>query len=226
MSKTVLRLRALMSKWLTFALHSVSLSKNVQRLVPGLQRKSPPWAHKHVPSCSFPTCSHLCARTQKKNTQARRRPLCFCDCDWTTISDGSSRCFSHHPRQQPQRHRRPPGLPHEWHKPLLFSFHCQTWKDPSHSLKQLDFCHVSVVMELFRFIYKAAVVIWQLKNKLEAKQKHVTFLTGRWIEKRLKKKKKFCTLLPSLSVSISSLCLLKVSFILHRWSLIMLSWSS
>lgn len=34
------------------------------------------------------------------------------------------------------------------------------------------------------------------------------------------------TLEASLSVSISSRCLLSVSFMLHRWSLIMLSWSS
>lgn len=49
---------------------------------------------------------------------------------------------------------------------------------------------------------------------------------GREIARRLWNIKDFPTLLPSLSVSISSLCLLRVSFMLHRWSLIMLSWSS
>lgn len=75
MSKTVLCLRALMSRWLTFALHSVSSSKNVQRPVPGLQTKSPPSAHKRVPSCSFPTGSHLCARTQKKHTGPKQASM-------------------------------------------------------------------------------------------------------------------------------------------------------
>lgn len=178
MSKTVLRLRALMSRWLTFALHSVSSSKNVQRPVPGLQRKSPPWAHKRVPSCSFPTGSHLCARTQKKHTGLKQASMFLQLNDFlrwlqqvlfpsgpSTTTDNllvylisDTNLYSSHFTAKPEKILHIP-----WSNWIFYT--------------------VSVVMELFRFIYKAAVVIWQLKNKLEATQKHGTFLTGRWIEK-------------------------------------------
>lgn len=154
-----------------------------------------PWPSEKITTLSSQTCSVL-------QLPDRQPPVCMhtekthrLEAGLYVSATATERLFQMAPAgafpiRPVNNHRRPPGLPHKWHKPLLFSFHCQTWKDPSHSLKQLDFYHVSVVMELFRFIYKAAVVIWQLKNKLEAKQKHGTFLTGRWIEKRLKKKKK------------------------------------
>lgn len=131
-----------------------------------------------------------------KQHAASSSPFSFCNI--TTFSDGSSRCSSHQARQK------------------LHPRTVTTSRFTSELAETL--CH----SDLSPWFHRAFIVLSQLLLTENKPQKQ----TRMCFPPNLEHTQYFSTLLPSLSVSISSLCLVRVSFMLQRWSLIMLSWSS